>query len=90
MILQTIFIVFGLVMFINAIFEKWNIWDDIAKIGSNTSSEFIFNLTACRFCVLFWITWIVAVPVAILNDLTWSFFIVPFVVGGFVHLIGKQ
>lgn len=89
MILQTIFIVFGLVMFINAIFEKWSVWDDISRIGSNTTSEFLFKLTTCRFCLLFHIGWIVTIVVGLFGTFSWPLLAVPFIVGGFIHIIGK-
>lgn len=86
MILQQIFIVFGLVLFIDAMFEKWSIWNDIAKIGSRSTKEWIFKLTTCRFCLLFHIGWIVTVIVGLFGTISWPLVIVPFVVGGFIHL----
>jgi hypothetical protein len=90
MIIESIFIVFGLVWFTNAMFEKLNIWDDISRIGSNTSSEWVFKLTSCQFCVLFHIGWMWTIIVGAFNGFSWALLIVPFVVGGFIHLFGKN
>lgn len=86
-LLQTIFVVLGLTLFINAVLEKWNLWDMIHEIGSKTSSEWIYRLTTCRFCVLSHICWIVTIIVGAFGGFSWSLLVVPLVVSGFIHLI---
>lgn len=88
-LLQTIFVVLGLTLFINALMEKWNLWDDIARFGSNSKSKFFYQLTTCRFCLLSHIGLVVTCIVGIFGGLSvsWSVLIVPMVVSGFIHLI---
>lgn len=86
MMLEAIFIVLGLTMFIEALFEKWNLWDDFARLGSRSDFEFVMKLTSCRFCMMFWLSVLVTFFYWITHEFFWGLFIVPFVVSGFNQL----
>lgn len=88
--IQATFIVFGMVHFINALFEKTGVWDWIEQQGSKANSKFIFDLSFCRFCLLFHLGWITTVVVACFGHATWSWLTVPFIVCGITHKIGKD
>lgn len=88
--IQTTLIVFGMVHFIDALFKKWFVWDWIEQQGSKANSKFIFDLSFCRFCLLFHLGWIVTLIVACFGHATWSWLIVPFIVSGLTHKFDKN
>lgn len=90
MLLQTIFVVTGLVLFIDVLFEKWDVWGHLDWLASKTSTEFIYTMLTCRFCVLFHVGWILTIIYGLFAGFSGALLIVPFVVGGFIHLINKQ
>lgn len=88
--IEAIFVVMGFVIFLDKLFEKWFIWDEIEKCGSESNFEWFFNLTRCRFCLLFHLSWIVTLIYAGFNPFGWGIFAVPFVVSGLIQLILKK
>ena len=104
--ITSILIVIGLNFFIDAIFEKFEIWDLIEEKGSKRS-EFVFKLTSCRFCLHFHINWILIVLFGFLSELMQLFgffsevfgffseltpelFFLPFIASGLINLILKK
>ena len=88
--LKTIFVVLGLVMFTDALMEKWKIWDRLARWATKGTSKFFFSLIMCRFCVMFHLSWIITLIYVIVNGFWWGVLIVPFVVSGFIQLNGRR
>jgi hypothetical protein len=86
---QEIFIVLGLVMFVDALFEKWGVWEYIAKVGSGSSSETIFQLSQCEFCLKFHLSVVLTLILSIFVGFEWSILIVPGVVSGLIRLIDR-
>jgi len=88
--IQNIFIVLGFLNFIDAIFIKWNIWDEIAKDGSKQDPKsFVYKLSQCQFCLKFWISCFVTMTIGAFGTFEWSILAVPFICSGITHLIKK-
>jgi hypothetical protein len=88
--IEKIFVILGLVLFLNQLFEKLFVWDWIQKFGSESSSETIFKLTSCRFCLLFHFTVIITLIYSCFGSISWDVLIVPFVVSGLTQLYFKD
>lgn len=88
--LQSIFVILGLLIFIKLLFNKWNVWTIFEEIGSESKFKFIYKLTNCQFCLLFWFSIIITIIYGIANGFTWSLLIAPFVVNGLIHLIYQK
>jgi hypothetical protein len=88
--IEAIFVVFGLVMFTDAMFVKFDIWSDFLQYAQNAPFKWMFELFTCRFCVLFHIGWMWTIVFGIMGSFSWPLLIVPFIVGGFIHLIGNN
>jgi hypothetical protein len=88
--IEKIFVIFGLVLFLNRLFEKLFVWEWIQKIGSESSSENIFKLTSCRFCLLFHCSVIITLIYSCFGSFGWDVLIVPFVVSGLTQLYFKN
>ena len=86
----TILVILGIVLFIDTLFDKWFFWHKFEEFGEKQKlSIWIFNLTQCRFCCLFWMTifvWFIAVCFGVLEFTT---FPVVFVVSGLTTLKHK-
>lgn len=88
--IKIILITFGIVSCIDALFEKWFVWDWIEEQGSKAKSKFVFDLSFCRFCLLFHLGWMVTLFVACFEGFTWSCLLVPFVVSGIMYKMNKN
>jgi len=86
---QTILICLGLTMFVDSLFEKWNIWDWIEFHGSKTNSEFFYQLSKCRFCLRFHLATILTLILIPFVGFEWSILVVPGVVSGLIRLINR-
>lgn len=87
--IESIFIILGLALFFEALFEKEGFWDLFEKIGSKSNSKFVFSLLSCRFCMMFHITSLITIVFGLMNGFFWGLMVVPFVVNGFIHLKKK-
>lgn len=83
---QIIFVIYGFILFINALFEKWGFWDKLALIGSVSKLKWFYQLTQCRFCLLFHLSWIITLIYGFMFGLKWELLLVPFVVSGLLTL----
>lgn len=88
--IQTILIVLGLLHFIDALFEKWNIWENVLQFGCNSKHKFIYDLCFCRFCLLFHLGWIITFLYGCFYSFSFDLMIVPCVVTGITYLIQKK
>lgn len=88
--LQSIFVVLGLLIFIKLLFDKWNVWGVISEVGSKSDFEWVYKLTNCQFCLLFHFSWMITIVYWIANGFSWSLLIVPFIVSGLIHLIYQK
>ena len=84
-----IIIVLGIVNFLDGLFQKWNIWNWLSKIGSETSSRFIYDLTTCKICLTFHLSILVTLLMGASCGFEWGLFTVPFVVVGLTTLLKK-
>lgn len=82
--IQIILVVYGLVLFVNALFEKWGLWDKIALLGAVCKHKKIYELAQCRFCLLFHTGWIITLIYCLFNGFEAGFLITPFVVTGLI------
>ena len=83
-------VVLGLVLFMNQLFEKKEIWNWIQQRGSISRSEWIFKLTSCRFCLLFHIAWMLTLVYSVFNSFEWDMLMVPFIVSGLTQIMFKD
>mgnify|MGYP000554295943 FL=1 len=91
--IEKIFVIYGLVLFLDKFFEKKGIWEWIQLKGSKSSSGTVFKLTSCRFCLLFHVSWIITFicsSFGLFGLFSWDVLIVPFVVSGLTYLNYKN
>jgi hypothetical protein len=88
--LQSILIVAFLVYFIDAIFVKHHVWEKIKVWGSYAKIQFLFELSFCRFCLMFHIGVIITVFYGFVFGFDWTLIIVPFAVAGLTRLIERR
>lgn len=88
--IQTIFVVLGLTYLVDALFDKWNVWGWIVENGVNTKSKFIFELSICRFCLMFHLSWMITILYGAFSSFSCDLIIVPFIVGGLTRLNEKR
>lgn len=92
-IVQQVFVVLGLFLFVEALFRKWRVWTSIFRWRSRINSEILWKLTKfleCDFCRWFHLTWIITLICSFFWPFAWSILIVPVIASGFIHLITKQ
>lgn len=87
--IEAIFVVLGLVMFTDALMDKWKIWDRLAKWAMKFPVKFFFLLLMCRFCMMFHLSWIITLVYGAANGFSWRLLIAPAIVSGLIHLKGK-
>ncbi|QHB40979.1 hypothetical protein HWC99_gp48 [Flavobacterium phage vB_FspS_tant8-1] len=88
--MEKIFVILGLVHFVNALFEKWGIWDKLLLVGSISKNRFFYDLTQCRFCLLFHLSIIFTLIHSICFGFNIHDLLIPFVVLGLTQLIIKR
>jgi hypothetical protein len=88
--IQSIFVVLGLVYFLDALFDKWGVYEMIAQYGSKAKRKFIYDLCFCRFCQLFHIGSFITIVYGVFSAFSFDLVIVPFVVSGLTRLIEKK
>lgn len=86
MLMKKIIIVFGVVLFLTALFDKFGTWQLIEKKGSECKSKFFYTLSQCRFCITFHLGWIITLFVGAFSCFTWELLPIPFVVSGLLTL----
>lgn len=89
-LIKTVLIVWGFLGTINALFDKFNVWDMLAKEGSLSNSTIFYKLTQCQFCINFWITVLITIATICFNPFNWVVLNVPFIVIGITHLTTKR
>lgn len=82
----SIITVFGLMLFAEALLDKWGFYSAMYDYAAKTKTRFIFDLLTCNFCVRFHIVWIITVIYGAVAGYEWHLFAVPFVVSGFLTL----
>lgn len=87
--IQEIFVVLGTVMFTDALFEKWNVWELLSKIAMRSKQKFFFLLLLCKFCMMFHLSWMLTVVYGLFGGFSPTLFVVPVVVSGLIHLKSK-
>lgn len=87
--LNLLLFVFGMQYFTDAIFDKWFVWDYIEEKGTNANWEWLYNLSFCRFCLLFWVSVVWTLFGCLLFGYNLNVIAVPFVVKGITYIIEK-
>lgn len=88
--IQTIFVVFGLLYFVEALFSKWNWWEMLEEKSIHVKHRVIYDLLNCRFCLMFHLSWMITIVYGQMTSFSWDLVIVPFVVGGLTRLKEKR
>lgn len=88
--IQSIFVVLGLLHFTDAMFNKFDVWGRIVKAGMKFKWKWMFQLTVCRFCMMFHFGWIITLIYGIFNGFELNLIFVPFIVSGFNKLIDQR
>ena len=88
--IQSIFVVLGLLHFTDNLFDKWGVWERVAKFGAKSKHIFIYKLCFCHFCLLFHIGWIITIIYGAFLSFSFDLMVVPFVVSGLTRLIVKR
>ena len=90
--LEQIFIVLGLLTFVDAMFDKYGTWVKIEAVlvkWLQGKSKLLFNLAFCQFCQRFWIGVVITVFVALMHGFTLGTLVVPFIVIGLFSLSNR-
>lgn len=87
--IQHILIVMGLVLFIEALFDKWGFWYDLHEYGVK-KNRFVYDLTSCMFCVRFHLSWITTLILCLLTGFEDYSILIPFIVSGLTTLKDKK
>lgn len=88
--IQSIFVILGLLIFVKLLFDKWDVWSMFSEIGSQSEFEWVYKLTNCQFCLLFWFSIIISIVYGIASGFFWGLLAVPFIVNGITHLIYQR
>lgn len=80
--MEKIILILGLLLFIEALFIKWNVYNKIAQLGASQKSKFFYNLCTCMFCLRFHFSVIITLIVIIFAGYYQEALITPFVVTG--------
>ena len=88
--IQTIFVVLGLLHFLDGLFEKWNWWNLLGEKCIHAKHKLIFDLCFCRFCLLFHLSWIITILYGAFSSFSFDLVIVPFIVSGLTRLKEKK
>lgn len=80
--IQSIIIITGLVMFLNEMFVKFNVYGFMEKMAADAKTKFMNELLQCRFCIRFHLTWITTIAYGGFCGFFWLLVVVPFVVSG--------
>lgn len=84
--IQSILVIYGLVLFLDALFDKWGIWFRLEEWGASSETKFIYKLTNCRFCTLTHLSTILTIIYFAFAGCSWEALVVPFVVSGLLTL----
>lgn len=88
--IQKILVIVGLLLFINQIFKKFEIWDFLKDVGAESGTKWFYRMTYCRFCLLFHISCILTLIQSIFTGLNWDALLVPFVSMGLIQFYFKN
>lgn len=80
----------GIVSFIEALFDKFYVWDLLNKKASESKSLFLYNLTSCRFCIRFHLTWLIYMLFIVFDLVLQDQVFAIFAVSGLLTLINKN
>ncbi len=80
----------GIVEFINAIFEKYFVWNWLMEKGANQRSKFIYKLSSCRFCLRFHLSVFILVLYGFYTGFDLGMLFIPFVCSGLTYSIERK
>lgn len=88
--IENVFVIMGLTYFVNQLFKKYDYWNAIEFLGSISDFKFLYKLTKCRFCLLFWIGVIWTIIMVLFDGFYWFDLLVPFISIGLISLLKKD
>jgi len=88
--MENIIIILGLLYFIDALLDKFLIWNWIERKGSKVKFKFMYLLSQCRFCIMFHIGWILTLIYGAITVFKIELIVVPFVISGLTRIIEKR
>lgn len=56
--IEQLITIIGIVVFIDLLFGKWEIWNKLYEWSTKSKSKFIYKLFKCRFCLMFHLSFI--------------------------------
>ncbi len=80
--IELILIILGLNAFLEALLDKWGIWDYLHENGHKTPSRLIYELSQCRFCLTFWTGVLLTGIVSLISGPELQHLVIPLVIAG--------
>lgn len=84
--IHAVLIIFGLILFINALFDKWGWWHKLSVFGANSKYKFVYDITNCRFCLLTHLSILLTIVYGAIIGYEDYLLIIPFIVSGLLTL----
>lgn len=88
--MERIIIILGIIYFIDALLEKFNIYGWFMLKAMKSPIKLIYDLSCCKFCIMFHLTWIITFIYGAITGFSLSLVVVPFVVSGLIRIIEKR
>lgn len=84
--MEKIIVLFAVMLFVEALFIKWNVFDLLSRIGSQSQHRFFYEMFNCLFCIRFHLSIIITLVSIIFFGFYKEALIMPFVVTGLMTL----
>lgn len=75
--------------FVYALFDKWGVWENLEDAASQSAFEFIFDLFHCRWCLMFWMSFVPTILLFSFAKYELIYLLTPFAIAGPNYLILK-
>lgn len=89
MLLEIILLV-GYVSFIEALFDKFQIWNKLELLAITAPNRILHELLNCRFCLRFWLSVLTYVVLCVFSYVNGVNLAVLIVSNGIIHLMQKK
>lgn len=84
--MEKIIILFAVLLFVEALFIKWKVFELLSKTGSQVKSKFFYKMLNCQFCIRFHLSIIITLVSIIIYGFYKEALMMPFVVTGLMTL----
>lgn len=81
----TIFLIFGLSLFLSFLGQKFNVLNKLDELASKSRYKVFYDLIQCKLCRVFWLVLLCCLLVFVIP----AFILVPFVITGYYLQIDK-